>query len=83
MRAEWTRLENEVGEFGLTVQGEPEPVYAPLLDLAKAVQGGGMSRDAAVADAVEVIARFTTPDIGELTTRLAQAPAKAEAGAGE
>lgn len=83
VRAEWTRLENEAGAFGLTVQGEPEPVYIPLLNLADAVQAGETTSDAAVADAVAVIAEFTTPEIGELTTRLAAAPANAEAGAGE
>ncbi len=83
VRAEWARLENESGEFALTVQGEPEPVYNPLLALAKGVQDGEMAGDAAVADAVSVIAEFTTTDIGELTTRLAEAPVLVAASAGE
>lgn len=83
VREEWTRLENEAGAFALTVQGEPEPVYQPLLKLAKAVEDGEKTDEAAVADAVKVIAEFTTPDVGDLTTRLALAPVSAEVGAGE
>lgn len=80
VRTEWTRLENEVGEFALTVQGEPEPVYQPLLKLAKAVEDGETTKAVAVAEAIDVIATFTTQDIGALRTRLAQAPVQAGAG---
>ncbi len=72
VRADWDRLEREGKVFGLTVQGEPEPLYAPLLELADEVQAGTKTTEAALAEAKQVIAKFTTRDIGTLADRVAK-----------
>lgn len=73
VRAEWTRLEKAGPSFGLTVQGEPEPLYMPLLDLADKVQAGEMTVEAAGKDAAAVIAKFTTSTPAPLAERIAAA----------
>jgi hypothetical protein len=75
VRKEWTRLEHAGPTFGLTVQGEPEPVYMPLLELAEKVQAGEMTADAAAKEAVVVIAKFTTSTPKPLQERIAVAVA--------
>ena len=75
VRKEWDRLEVPGTSFGLTVQGEPEPVYGPLLELADNIQAGTTTTADAVAEARAVIAKFTTRDIGTLEQRLAKAAA--------
>ena len=68
VRAEWARLEAEKESFGLTIQGEPEPLYMPLLELAGAVEEGEKSTEVALAEARAVIAKFTTTTPGALRT---------------
>jgi hypothetical protein len=75
VRKEWDKLEVPGTRFGLTVQGEPEPVYEPLLELADNIQAGKVTTAEAVVTAREVIAKFTTRDIGTLEQRLAKAAA--------
>lgn len=75
VRKEWDRLEVPGTRFGLTVQGEPELVYEPLLELADAIQAGTTTTAEAVAEARKVIAKFTTRDIGTLEQRLVKAAA--------
>lgn len=72
VRAEWSALEKPGTSFGLTVQGEPEPIYVPLLELADNIQSGETTTEAAVIEARKVIAQFTTRDIGTLEQRLAR-----------
>jgi hypothetical protein len=72
VRAEWTKLETPGTSFGLTVKGEPEPIYTPLLELADNIQAGKTTTDAAVAEAKTVIAQFTTRDVATLEQRLAK-----------
>jgi len=80
IRKEWARLEASAPDgFGLTVQGEPEPLYDPILTLADDVQAGKVTTEAAIAEALKVMARFTTTDIGTLAQRLAQAAPAASA----
>lgn len=81
VRADWTQLENSAQRFGLTVQGEPEPLYIPILDLADEVQAGKKQTKAAAEEAEKVIADFTTTDIGTLEERIAKATQTADAGA--
>lgn len=75
VRKEWDALEVPGTSFGLTVQGEPEPLYGPLLELADNIQAGKTTTADAVAEAKKVIASFTTRDIGTLEGRLAKAAA--------
>ena len=70
VRAEWSAFETPGASFGLTVKGEPEPIYMPLLELADNIQKGETTTDAAVVEARKVIAQFTTRDIGTLEQRL-------------
>ncbi len=72
VRAEWSKFETPGTTFGLTVKGEPEPIYTPLLELADKIQSGETTTDAAVIEAKKVIAQFTTRDIGTLEQRLAK-----------
>lgn len=72
VRAEWSAFETPSTTFGLTVKGEPEPIYTPLLDLADKIQSGETTTDAAVIEAKKVIAQFTTRDVGTLEQRLAK-----------
>lgn len=79
VREDWSRLEKSSPSFGLTIQGEPEPLYVPILDLADEVQAGKITTAAAVIEAKKVIAQFTTTDIGTLDQRIAQAMQTADA----
>ncbi len=72
VRADWARLEREAPSFGLTMQGEPEPLYTPLLELADNVQAGKTDTRTAGAEAGKVIAKLTTRSVGTLEQRLAQ-----------
>lgn len=71
VRAEWDRLEASAPVFGLTVKGEPEPLYGPLLDYADKVQAGEMTVAAAGKEAAAVIAKLTTTTPAPLQTRIA------------
>ena len=75
VRKEWNRLETPGTRFGLIVQGEPEPLYEPLLELADAIQAGKTTTREAVLKARALIAQFTTRDIGTLEERLEKAAA--------
>ncbi len=72
VRAEWSAFEKPGTTFGLTIKGEPEPLYMPLLDLADKIQAGETTTDAAIVEARKVIVRFTTHDVGTLEQRLAK-----------
>ena len=81
VRAEWTRLEQSARQFGLTVQGEPEPLYTPILELADNLHAGKTTTAAAANEAKKVIAQFTTTDIGTLAGRIAKSVKPAEGSA--
>lgn len=81
VRAEWTRLEQSAKQFGLTVQGEPEPLYTPILELADNIHAGKTTTAAAANEARKVIAQFTTTDIGALTDRIAKSAKTADGSA--
>lgn len=72
VRAEWERLLAESDTLGLTIPGEPEPLYDRLLGLADEVRAGGSGTEEAVREAREVIAEYTTDDVGPLRERLAR-----------
>lgn len=74
IRAEWKRLQGSAVAFGLTMQGEPEPLYMPMLELADEVQAGKTTAAAAAEKAKGVMAKMTTKNVGTLAQRLAGAP---------
>ncbi len=80
LRVEWAELAKTPGGFGLTMQGEPEALYSPILDLADQIQAGKITTTAAIVEAKKIIAQFTTTDIGTLEQRIAKARQSADAG---
>ncbi len=75
IRDAWEELKRDSGgAFALTIQGEPEPLYIPILELASGVADGSHSVAEATAEARAVIADFTTEDLGSLQDRLAKLP---------
>lgn len=78
VRTDWTRLEKSSPRFGLTMQGEPEDMYIPILDLADQINEGQINTADAVVKAKAVIAKYTTTDIGTLDARITKAVATAK-----
>lgn len=74
VRGEWAQWEARDGTFGLTVQGEAEELYGPVLEAADAVDTGDKSTDAAARDAITAIRDHTTTDVGSLASRVAKRP---------
>lgn len=70
VRAEWTRIETENERFAITIQGETEDLYMPLLTLADDVKDGEKALEPALVEARAVIDRFVTPELGQLEDRL-------------
>ncbi|MEM9055614.1 MAG: DUF6607 family protein [Pseudomonadota bacterium] len=70
VRAEWTRIEAEHARFAINIQGETTDLYMPLMELAGAVKEGEKDLDLALAEARKVIAKYVTPEIGDLADRL-------------
>ncbi len=58
IRAEWARIARENRQFGLTVEGEPEPVYLPILALATEVENGDKAAGSAAGEAIEILRSF-------------------------
>ena len=70
VRAEWARIADENQRFAITIKGETEDLYMPLLDLAGAIQDGETETDTAIEEAKKVMAKFVTSDLGALADRL-------------
>ncbi len=70
VRDEWNRIETDNQRFAITIKGETEDLYNPLLGLAIMVQDGEMELEPALIEARAVIRSFVTPDVGELADRL-------------
>lgn len=70
VRADWTGLENTQGAFALTLKGEPQDLYTPLMGYAEEYMSGNMTLVEASAKADETVGEFTTGDLGALTDRL-------------
>ena len=70
VRAEWAMIEAENETFAITIKGETEDLYMPLLGLAVGIQDGEYALDEALTEARDVIRSFVTPDIGQLADRL-------------
>jgi hypothetical protein len=82
VRADWSELEKKDPKFGLTMQGEPAALYNPMLELADDVQAGKKTAAAAAAEAKQVVAKFTTADVGTLADRFAKKRPLKQASAG-
>lgn len=70
VRAAWQRVAAEDRTFGLTVRGEPAPVYRKLLGLADEVKEDATPTEQALEEARAVIDRYTTTEVGTLAERL-------------
>ena len=70
VRAEWARIAEENDRFAITIKGETEALYMPLLTLAGAVASKETPLDAALAEARELISGYVVGDIGRLEDRL-------------
>lgn len=74
VRDAWEALEASGEPFGLTMQGEPEALYQPLLELAGEVEEGTKPAEDAISEARSVITEFTTSEIGSLPDRVHRKP---------
>jgi len=70
IRDEWTRIAAENDRFAITIKGETEDLYMPLLELANEVNRSDKELDTALAEARDVMGSFVTGDIGLLADRL-------------
>ena len=70
VRAHWTAIEAANERFAITIKGETEPLYTPLLALAGEVNDGEKELELALVEARAIIDSFVTPEIGELADRL-------------
>ena len=70
VRAEWNRIEAEHERFAITIKGETEALYNPLLTLALQAKMGDTPLEPALAEARNVINSFVTPEVGLLSDRL-------------
>jgi len=74
VRDEWSRIAAASDTFGLTIPGEPEPLYEPLLELADRLAEGEIGTEGAIRRARQIIAGFTTTEVGSLEERIDEAP---------
>ncbi|MEL7107838.1 MAG: DUF6607 family protein [Pseudomonadota bacterium] len=70
VRAHWADIEAANDRFAITIKGETEPLYMPLLTLANEVNDGEKDLEPALVEARAVIDGFVTPEIGALADRL-------------
>lgn len=70
VRAEWSAVEAENQSFAITIKGETEDLYNPLLELAMSVKEDEKDVDQALVEARSVIRKFVTADVGKLADRL-------------
>lgn len=60
VRNTWDDIALQESHFGLTVQGEPEPLYQELLGLAEGIRSGDVDMAEAISDAKAVIGEYVT-----------------------
>ncbi|MEO1042920.1 MAG: DUF6607 family protein [Pseudomonadota bacterium] len=70
VRTKWADTANANDRFAISLKGETQELYMPLLTLAMEVKDGEKTLDAALIEARDVIDSFVTSDIGQLTERL-------------
>lgn len=74
IRAEWDEVAGQSGRFGLTIQGETEELYSPLLELAGDLAEGRLTSEEAQAKGRAFLRSFVTFEPGPLQTRVAATP---------
>lgn len=70
VRALWEALEAGDKPFGLTLKGEPEALYTPVMDAAVAYMDGETTLDEATEAARAAITQYTTTELPVLAERL-------------
>jgi len=74
VRDEWANIFNEQDQFALTIQGETEALYIPLLQLANDVATGQIDTDTADAKGRAILRSFVTFEPAPLAARVAETP---------
>lgn len=74
IRDEWDKIGKENDRFGLTIQGETEALYSPLLELAGEVAGGTTPLSDAAAKGRAIVREYVTFELDPLTERVAATP---------
>lgn len=74
IRDEWTRVASEAPAFGLTLQGETEALYVPLLELAEKYAAGDVALAEAAKEGRELVRAHVTFDLAPLAERVAATP---------
>lgn len=70
VRRMWEGLEDGGTPFGLTLKGEPEALYMPVMEFAEAYKAGDMTLPEATEAAWATIDEFTTTELSPLDERL-------------
>ena len=78
IRDEWTRVASEAPAFGLTLQGETEALYVPLLELAETYAAGDVALAEAAKEGRAIVRAHVTFDLDPLTERVAATPKAGE-----
>lgn len=74
IREEWAAIASERDRFGLTIQGETEALYVPLLELADEVAEGRIAPEDADTKGRAILRSFVAKEIAPLAQRVAQTP---------
>lgn len=74
IRDEWSDIASETDRFGLTIQGESEALYMPLLELAGAVADGTTPLAEAAQKGRQMIRTHVTFEPAPLADRVAATP---------
>jgi hypothetical protein len=74
IRDEWEKVVNEHSRFGLTLQGETEALYNPLLELAGDVAEDKTPLAEATAKGRAIVREHVTFELAPLTERVAATP---------
>lgn len=78
VRREWARIADKNPHFAITLKGETEDLYMPLLTLAEDVADGEKDAVGAAEEARAIMAKYVTTDIGDLKDRLRPTTAVAD-----
>lgn len=70
VREAWAQIEASHERFAITIKGETEALYLPLLGYGEQYGAGEIDLETALAQARETIDGFVTDDIGRLADRL-------------
>lgn len=74
IRDEWEKIGKENDRFGLTIQGETEALYVPLLELAETYAAGDVALAEAAKEGRALVRAHVTFNLDPLTERVAATP---------